>query len=55
MNRGAASLVLTVVPDSGTGGLEGLSGSMQIIIEGGVHSYHFDYELPPLAGDDHGT
>ncbi len=45
MNRGAESLSLGVVPDSGTDGLEGLHGSMQIIIEGGVHSYVFDYEV----------
>lgn len=45
MNRGAASLSLGVVPDSGTDGFEGLHGSMQIIIEGGVHSYVFDYEV----------
>jgi hypothetical protein len=47
MNRGEPSLTLTVVPDSGTDGLEGLSGSMRIIIEGGKHSYLFNYEIPP--------
>ena len=30
MNRGAASLSLNVVPDSGTDALEGLVGSMKI-------------------------
>jgi hypothetical protein len=45
MNRGAQQLALTVVPDSATGELEGLSGSMKIIIEGGQHSYEFEYEL----------
>ncbi len=45
MTRGAASLTLTVVPDSGTGELTGLTGSMQIIIEGGKHSYQFEYRL----------
>jgi hypothetical protein len=45
MNRGVGTLALSVVPDSATDGLEGLSGSMQIIIEGGVHSYVFDYEV----------
>lgn len=48
MNRGNGTLALTVVPDSGTDALEGLSGSMQIIIDGGKHSYVFDYELPPV-------
>lgn len=49
MNRGAPSLVITVVPDSGTGELAGISGTMTIIIEGGKHSYTFDYTLPPRA------
>lgn len=47
MDRGIASLVLTVVPDSGTGELLGLTGSMQILIDGGKHFYVFDYVIPP--------
>jgi len=46
MARGARSLSVTVVPDSGTGQLEGLAGSMEIVIEGKAHSYVFDYTLP---------
>jgi len=46
MNRGAASLRLEVAPDSGTGGLEGLSGHMQIEIKDGQHFYRFEYQLP---------
>lgn len=46
MNRGTPSLAITVVPDSGTDQLEGLTGSMDIIREGGNHSYEFDYSLP---------
>jgi hypothetical protein len=46
MNRGAPSLVITVVPDSGTGDLEGLSGTMSIEIVNGKHSYVLDYEIP---------
>jgi hypothetical protein len=46
MNRGTQHLELTVVPDSGTDELEGLAGSMRIIIEGGAHSYELDYTLP---------
>jgi hypothetical protein len=46
MNRGAPSLSITVVPDSGTGDLVGLTGSMNIIIEDGKHSYEFEYTLP---------
>jgi hypothetical protein len=35
-----------VVPDSGTGELRGLSGSMKIRIEpGGKHLYDFDYQI----------
>jgi len=45
MNRGKPQLSVTVVPDSGTGELEGLSGKMDIIIEGGKHSYVFDYTI----------
>lgn len=48
MNRGNGTLALTVVPDSGSDALEGLSGSMQIVIADGTHSYVFDYELPAL-------
>ena len=45
MNRGAPSLVITVVPDSGTGQLEGIRGTMSIRIEGGKHSYELNYTL----------
>ncbi|GFZ92314.1 DUF3224 domain-containing protein [Dyella caseinilytica] len=46
MNRGVPSLSISVVPDSGTEELAGISGSMQIQIEQGKHSYVFDYSLP---------
>ncbi|MDQ6768706.1 MAG: DUF3224 domain-containing protein [Gemmatimonadota bacterium] len=46
MNRGAPSLAITVVPDSGTGDLEGVAGTMSIEIVAGKHSYVFDYTLP---------
>ena len=46
MNRGAQSLAVTVVPDSGTGELVGLEGEFKIIIEEGKHSYEFTYRLP---------
>ncbi len=46
MNRGAPELLVTVVPDSGTGELIGLSGRMEIVIEpGGAHFYVFEYTL----------
>lgn len=46
MNRGDDRLVLEVVPDSATGALVGLSGTMQILIEQGEHRYLLDYVLP---------
>jgi hypothetical protein len=46
MNRGVPSLSVTVVPDSGTDELVGLSGQFNIVIAGGKHSYEFTYTLP---------
>ena len=46
MSHGEYHLSVTVVPDSGTGELEGLTGSMNIIIADGKHSYDFAYTLP---------
>lgn len=45
MTRGAPYLDIIVVPDSGSGELVGLSGTMKIIIADGKHSYEFDYAL----------
>ncbi len=45
MNRGVPQLSINVVPDSGTGDLAALSGTMMINIEAGKHSYEFDYRL----------
>ena len=45
MSNGEQSLTLCVVPDSGTGELEGLSGTMEINIIDGEHYYAFDYQL----------
>ena len=46
MNRGVPQLSITVVPDSGTGQLTGLTGTFDIQIAAGKHSYTFDYTLP---------
>ena len=46
MNRGVPGLVITVVPDSGTDQLLGLTGTMTIDIVDGKHFYGFDYALP---------
>ncbi len=45
MNRGAPTLTISVVPDSGTDELVGLTGSMNILREGGKHAYEFDWSL----------
>jgi hypothetical protein len=45
MTRGAPYLNIVVVPDSGTGELLGLSGTMHIIIDKGKHSYEFQYSI----------
>jgi len=45
MTRGSPELTVSVVPDSGSGELTGLSGTMRIIIEGKRHSYEFDYTI----------
>src|SRR5947209_3712966 len=45
MTRGTPELSITVVPDSGTDQLVGLSGRMTIQIADGKHSYDFEYML----------
>jgi hypothetical protein len=45
MSRGAPQLSITVVPDSGTGELTGLTGTMTIDIADGKHFYNFDYTI----------
>lgn len=46
MNRGSATMGIVIVPDSGTGALEGISGTLTIKVENGVHSYTLEYTLP---------
>ncbi len=45
MTRGTPQLIITVVPDSGTGELAGLTGKMTIDIVEGKHFYKFEYRL----------
>ncbi len=45
MNLGQAQLSVTVVPDSGTGELQGIAGRMTIRITGGKHFYEFEYSI----------
>ena len=47
MTRGDGKLSISVVPDSGTGALAGIAGTMAIRIEeGGKHFYDFEYSIP---------
>ena len=45
MDRGAPSLSIAIVPDSGTDELAGISGTMTIEIKDRQHLYMLDYEL----------
>ncbi|AKC69145.1 DUF3224 domain-containing protein [Pandoraea oxalativorans] len=46
MTRGVPTQSITVVPDSGTDALTGLTGSLVIEITEGKHAYDFRYALP---------
>ncbi|WP_174296862.1 DUF3224 domain-containing protein [Sphingomonas bacterium] len=46
MDKGAQSLAVVVVPDSGTEELSGLTGTMNIIVSPGKHDYQLRYTLP---------
>ena len=47
MNRGAQQLEVDVVPDSGTGELQGIAGRLAInVTPDGKHVYDFEYTLP---------
>ncbi len=45
MSRGEAQLTVTIVPDSGAGGLAGISGTLAIDNDEGGHSYVLHYEI----------
>jgi len=46
MNRGTPALSILVVPDSATGQLSGLTGTMNInVAPDGKHTYEFEYAL----------
>jgi hypothetical protein len=48
MTRGTPSSSIAVVPDSGTGELQGITGKMTITVAAdGSHSYEFDYKFGP--------
>ena len=48
MTRGTPLLSVTVVPDTGTGQLEGITGTVTIKIDQGKHSYEFEYTLAKM-------
>lgn len=48
VTHGAQELHIKVVPGSGTGRLEGITGTMTIEIKDGKHFYDFEYTLPAL-------
>lgn len=47
MTQNVPQLTISIVPDSGTGQLKGISGKMNIVIApDGKHSYELEYTLP---------
>ena len=50
MSRGESRSEITVVPDSATGELRGLSGTMSISVGAdGAHAYEFDFKIDAQA------
>ena len=45
MNKGDAQLTVSIVPDSGSGELTGISGTLDIENSDGQHSYVLDYDF----------
>ena len=50
MTRGKPALTVSVVPDSGTGELQGIAGQMTIDIVDGKHLYSFQYTIDAEPG-----
>jgi hypothetical protein len=46
MDASGPNMTVKVVPGSGTGELNGISGTFTIIIAAGIHSYDLEYKLP---------
>ena len=46
MDRGDAQLTVSIVPDSGSGDLAGISGTLDIKNNDGQHSYVLHYDIP---------
>lgn len=45
MDNGSESLVVDIVPGTGTGELTGISGKLTILVENGDHFYRLDYSM----------
>lgn len=45
MAPGQRSLTMNIVPDSGTGELRGISGTMEVSVKDGTRSYRLEYQL----------
>ena len=43
---GGGELSVTVAPDTGSGELAGITGTLSIEVKGGRHDYNFAYTLP---------
>lgn len=51
MGRGEQHLDITILRDSGTGELEGIEGTLDIVVEDGRHRYVLDYTLPDTPAE----
>ncbi len=46
MDHSGPKMTVVIVPGSGNGELKGITGTFEILIEGGKHSYDLAYTLP---------
>lgn len=46
MTRDSQMLEISIVPDSGSGDLQGIAGTLEILIADGKHTYDLSYTLP---------
>jgi hypothetical protein len=46
MDANGPHMQVGIVPGSGTGQLQGITGTFTIVVSGGEHSYDLDYTLP---------
>lgn len=46
MTRASQTLEISIVPNSGSGELQGIAGTLAILISDGKHEYDLEYTLP---------